>query len=187
MVVINDSWRLAPWADALYACDGPWWRAHAEALAFGGLKITQDCEAASAYGLHLVHVDPAARAFLLDKPGVLGGGENGGFQAINFALQAGARRIGLVGFDMTLALGVHWHGPHGRGLNNPDADLVERWRATLDAQAEPLGEIGATVLNLSPASALTAFRKASLEDVLWPACASTALTSSPLTKTAAPR
>ena len=41
-IVINDSWRLAPWADALYASDFAWWGVNHGAPAFRGLKISQD-------------------------------------------------------------------------------------------------------------------------------------------------
>ena len=39
-IAINDAWRLAPWADVLYACDGRWWRKHKGVPAFKNLKVT---------------------------------------------------------------------------------------------------------------------------------------------------
>jgi len=35
VLAINDAYRLAPWADWLYACDDRWWRFHHEAVAAG--------------------------------------------------------------------------------------------------------------------------------------------------------
>ena len=36
VIAVNDAWRLAPWADILYACDGRWWRHHKGVPEFTG-------------------------------------------------------------------------------------------------------------------------------------------------------
>jgi hypothetical protein len=44
-IAINDSYKLAPWAQHMYACDQQWWGWHEddpELLAFKGKKWTQD-------------------------------------------------------------------------------------------------------------------------------------------------
>jgi hypothetical protein len=52
--------------------------------------------------------------------GVVGGGGNSGFQAVNLAAQFGASRIILIGFDMTDRGGKHWYGRnHWPMSNNP--------------------------------------------------------------------
>lgn len=96
---------------------------------------------------------------MVDRFGEIGWGSNGGFQALNLAIQFGASRIILVGFDMSLRKGVHWHGSHAPGLSNPRQASVDKWRAQLDAQAPVLDRIGIEVINSSPHSALTAFRR----------------------------
>jgi hypothetical protein len=40
VIAINDAFRLAPWADVLYACDWQWWKANPEAYDFAGLKVS---------------------------------------------------------------------------------------------------------------------------------------------------
>jgi len=100
------------------------------------------------------------------RVGVIGSGGNSGFQALNLAVQFGAKRIVLVGYDMRVDAGLHWHGAHPHGLNNPSAGSVMRWAATLDAQAPLLKRLGVEVLNASPVSALKAYPKVRLEDVL---------------------
>lgn len=97
---------------------------------------------------------------------VIGWGGNSGFQAVNLAAHFGVRRIVLVGFDMQLRTGIHWHGRHGRGLNNPTRHNVERWRRVLDQAAPALAALGVEVVNVSPVSALTAYPKMSLEEAL---------------------
>jgi hypothetical protein len=39
VIAINDAYKLAPWADALYACDGLWWRWHKGVPSFDGPKF----------------------------------------------------------------------------------------------------------------------------------------------------
>lgn len=166
ILCVNESWRLAPFARVLYACDGAWWRVRGGVPDFGGLRVTGDERAARTYGLQRVRIETANDRLQLRRAGVIGYGGNSGFQALNLALQFGASRIILAGFDMTLADGVHWHGAHGGGLRNPSAQSLARWARVLDAQAPLLQRLGVTVLNVSPVSALTAFPKVSLEDAL---------------------
>lgn len=134
--------------------------------AFGGLRITQCPLAAKRFPdlckVRLFRVD----RLLLDPPGQIGSGGNSGFQALNLALQFGARRIILVGYDLRVDKGVHWHGPHPRGFNNPAASNCARWRKILDDQAPLLEAIGVDVINASAVSSLTAFRKLPLRQAL---------------------
>ena len=168
VLVVNEGWRLCPWADALYAHDFAWW-ACASPTAFSGLKIAGDPRAGAEFGadgVRWVRIRHGDDRICLDTVGEIGSGGNSGFQALNLALGFGARRIALVGFDMTLDRGVHWHGRHQRGLKNPTETVVALWRKRLDAVAESIARAGAEVINASPHSALTAYRKAPLED-LW--------------------
>lgn len=129
------------------------------------MKITGDPQAAARYDLRLVKVSDADRV-LMEQAGVVGSGGNSGFQALNLALQFGARRIILVGYDLNLVGGVHWHGHHAARLNNPTALNLMRWAERLDRQAAAIAALGVEVLNTSPTSALEAFPKVPLEDAL---------------------
>lgn len=164
VLAINTSYQLAPWADALYACDGRWWKWHEGAPEFAGMKVTHDADVARHYGLRRISLldmhDPQAHRLVLDPPGLLGRGENSGFQALNLLLQFGARRIGLLGIDFT---GERWHGahpnnPHRRGQN---PDTLRRWREIFDQQAAAIAALGADVVNLSGISELQAFPRMS--------------------------
>lgn len=163
VLAINDSWRLAPWADALYACDATWWEHACGAPRFRGLKYSQDINAVLSY--------PAvSRVFLVDEhrivteqPMHVGSGKNSGFQALNLAVQFGARVIALVGYDMRLDRGVHWHGRHPRPLNNPAEHAILQWIRHLDDAAAQLAGMGISVTNCSPVSALTAYPRQSFE------------------------
>jgi hypothetical protein len=98
--------------------------------------------------------------------GEIGWGGNSGFGAINLAVQFGARRIILVGFDMRIDKGIHWHGPHKGGLTNPNAKNVERWRRVIEEAAPILGALGVEVINASPVSALGAYPKMSFTEAI---------------------
>ena len=101
----------------------------------------------------------------LEPPGTVGWGGNSGFHALNLAVQLGAAKIILVGYDMRLDHGVHWHGPH-KGLNNPHPTNVERWRRVVDAAAEVIAALGIKAINASPISALENYPKMTLEAAL---------------------
>lgn len=137
------------------------------ASSFGGLKISQDGHKPKpAWGLKLITIDKHCDRLLFNRLGEIGEGGNGGFHALNLAVQFGARRIVLVGYDMRVDLGVNWHGEHGHGLPNPGAPNVIRWRKVLDAQASLLTNMGVEVLNASPVSTLTAFPKVDFTTVM---------------------
>lgn len=167
VIAVNDSWRLCPDADVAYACDGAWWKARQGLSAFQGLRLTHDAAACLVYpGLRQVGIARGRDEILVETPGILGDGGNSGFQAINLAVQCGATKLILVGFDMRLDLGVHWHGKHGRGLNNPTAINLAKWRGIIDGCAPQLAELGVCVINTSAVSALEAYPKLSLTEAL---------------------
>lgn len=118
------------------------------------------------WGLHLVTLVRNCDRLLFNRFGEIGWGGNGGFHALNLALQFGARRVVLVGYDMRVDFGVHWHGKHPKGMNNPSAVNTARWRQVLDAQALLLRRLGVSVINASPVSALEAYPKMTLEAAL---------------------
>lgn len=97
---------------------------------------------------------------------MVGWGSNGGFQAINLAVQLGARRLLLCGFDCSLDKGVHFHGSHPSPMNNPRQASVDRWAAVLDAQAPVLESWGIEAINCAPHSRLAAFRRRPLLEAL---------------------
>lgn len=103
---------------------------------------------------------------VFDEYGEIGWGSNGGFQAINLAVQFGATRIILVGFDMSIDKGVHWHGKHPSPLSNPRQASVDKWRIELDAQAPLLERMGVDVVIGSPWSKLTAYKRVPLQEAI---------------------
>lgn len=156
-IVINDTYKLAPEADMLYACDAKWWNTHPDALAFRGMKVTLD-SSLSARGVKLLH-DSGQSGFDPD-PANLRTGLNSGFQSLQLAVHAGAARVLLLGFDMR---GKHWFGDHPAHLQDSDPNVFARFIAEFEKVAPIYAELGVDVVNCTPGSALTCFRRSTVE------------------------
>lgn len=113
-----------------------------------------------------ITVDKGKDRILDDEVCVVGDGGNSSFQAANLAVQFGIKRLLLVGVDMRLDHGVHWHGRHPHFLNNPSPVNIDRWRRIFDLNAPRFAELGVEVINCSPISALQAYPKMTLREAL---------------------
>lgn len=168
-IVIKSSWRLAPWADVLYGCDKGWWIENRGVPQFKGLKICPSPTVCKVYrDVALIRL--VARAeILIRQMGTIGcglrtGGGHSGFHAINLAVQFGAKRIVLVGFDMQLDRGAHWHADTVQRRKD-DKGMAE-CRDALDGCAPQFAALGIEVINASPVSALKAYPKMGLMEAI---------------------
>jgi hypothetical protein len=168
-IAVNDSIYLAWWSDWLHACDHKWWNWHQDRVVhYGGIRTC--CEDSVPEGwAEYVHVekDPKTgyRGGFPDKPGVIAGGGNGGYQAIQLAVIAGAARVLLLGFDMHKVANTptHWFGDHPDKIRS---DYIGNCLPNFPTLIEPLKRRGVEVINVTPDSAIDCFPKAKLEDVL---------------------
>jgi hypothetical protein len=172
VIVVNDAYRMAPWADVMYACDGKFWnwqmRFHAKELqAFQGRKFSM----ATVPGVVRLR-NTGVSGLELDPTG-LRNGRNSGYQAINLAVHLGAKIILLLGFDMSLgARGrSHFFGEHPGGKQYPGDPHGQTppftvFRKHFRALAQPLRDANVHVLNCSRRSALTMFPKVPLSNAL---------------------
>ncbi len=176
-IAINDAYKLAPWADVLYACDSKWWGWHKGVPEFAGRKFALEppADARSRKLMetlkhfprpHWAYPDVArlkgtGRFGLELEPDGLRLGSNSGYQAINLAVHFGAARILLLGYDMQ---GDHRHffGVHPDQSKPPFRLCLEAFE-TLVA---PLKELGVEVINCTRRTALHCFPEMSLEDAL---------------------
>jgi len=164
MIVVNNNYRLAPWADALYACDGEWWdEYHDETHDFQGEKWTQDHGASQKYGLKWVQ--GRNESGLSTDPSVIHTGSNSGYQAINLAFHFGVKRIILIGYDMQRTKNKkHWFGNHPGKLNKPGN--YKQWARNFIDLANDISRQGVEVINCTRVTALGAFKQDKLENVL---------------------
>ena len=165
VIAVNTSYKLVPWADAVFAADGQWWNYYSGAADFDGLKLTTDARAADVWGLTLVKAMRGDQRTLLETPGVIGWGPSG-FMAFNLAMHFMPKRIALVGYDMSVGRGTHWHGDHPLPMHNPDLAAVMRWRKQMEDAGELAAKLGISVFNCSEHSELTRYKKKALEAVL---------------------
>ena len=156
--VINDNYKIAPWADHLYACDEEWWDYHNPD--FDGQKWTINENAAKKYNLNLVTYDSS---LLFSEKEPIATGNNSGFQAINLAYIHGHRRALLLGYDYH-NLGNHWFGKHPHQLNKtPD---MTKWIRHMRNAAPLMFKANYEVINCNPDSAIDAFPKMSIYEAL---------------------
>ena len=88
---------------------------------------------------------------------------NSGAQAINLAYLKGATRIILLGFDMQNTGGkTHWFGDHPKELTNGQ---YGSYTSRYTQLAEDLASAGVEVINCTRETALTQFKRATIEEV----------------------
>jgi hypothetical protein len=170
VLMINDCYKVAPWADALYACDNAWWNIHGNCFKGQKWACHQDVEAnnklelAEKLDLNLVS-SKDGDYFSLD-PSVICHGSNSGFQAVNLALHFGCKFIVLVGFDMRCVNGsAHFFGRHPDPLGDGDDNTYRKF-ANAFARAAPSIPSDVTIINATPNSALTCFPMMPLSDAI---------------------
>lgn len=148
VIVVNTTFRLAPWADVLYAMDAAWWNAHIDEVrrTFRGRLINPWREMRGVERVRFEHR------------------RNSGAGAISLAAHWGARRIVLLGYDCQRTGGqAHWHGDHPKGLGN--AGTIDRWPAIFARLAKSMaGRV--TVINATRETALTCFERRALSEAL---------------------
>lgn len=91
-----------------------------------------------------------------------------GYQMINWATLAGARRLVLTGFDCQPTGGqVRWRGVHPAGVEQCESgDKFAAWVARLESVAADCREMGVAVVNCTRETALPWFERRSVEEVL---------------------
>lgn len=166
VIAINDAFKLAPWADVLYCCDGKFINHYEGIRSFTGPKYSLTVNARR-YPEWIRLAKNMAGGLSLN-PSVLCTGAtsngNSGFQAINLAVHLGAARILLLGYDMSRHSGKsHWFGEH------PNRWAPSNYKAflpTFDSLVKPLKTLGVEVVNCSRVTAMKTFPLMPLEQAL---------------------
>lgn len=171
VVVVNNGYEYAPWADLLYACDRKWWDAYRHLgklggpgnARFEGIKISLE---ETAYP-DVRRIGNGGTFGYDDRTDHVRTGKNSACQAVHVAAHARARIIVLLGCDCAApAVGPsHCFGEHDWRRNagpSPYAEFMNGWRAL----APELAARGVRVLNASPGSAIDCFTQAGLDEAL---------------------
>lgn len=160
-IVINNTFRLAPWADMLYAADALWWTQTKDAREFAGLKVTCRIKNESAPFSEVKQLQFTGVEGYDPTPGCVRTGNNSGYQAVHVAVQAGCNPILLCGFDMR---GGHWHDRHAYPLRDAGEGIYGGWIRLFAKLAAELKQRGTQVYNCTPDSALQCFPKLTFDE-----------------------
>lgn len=168
VIVINDTYKLAPWADALFAADYRWWVRNPEAQSFRGLKFGANrriSDTRSTPSFPNVHVLKVTNRDGFDpRPDCIRSGANSGYMAIHLAVHLGATKIILLGYDMAPSKDgrLHWHADH----SEQRPMQFRQWINSMTGLSVYLREHGITVINASRESALQCFDRKPLKEAL---------------------
>jgi hypothetical protein len=160
-IVVNTSFRLAPWADFIFAMDDLWWKTYSAELdsVFFGKKLT--------FVANEFNTIPSKGR--LYPPGF----GNSGSYAISAMIMAGAKEIILIGYDCKFAqnddghgpkIKKHWHPDHPGKMGN--ASSIARWPYQFHLIAKHAVQKGVRIINCSRDTALTCFERGNLESEL---------------------
>lgn len=145
VVAVNTSFRIAPFADYVFAMDLKWWERYRD-------EVPAEKRISSGK-------IPNVRKVPCMNPG------NSGAGAIGLAHFWGAKRIILLGYDCKKIDGmVHHHGDHPKGLGN--AGSMPLWPTQFAQLANRMKRCKIDIINCSPDSALNFWPRMSLEEAL---------------------
>ncbi len=166
VIAINDAYRLAPWADVLYATDAKWWHWHHGVPEFTGPKWSMN------HGQWNIHRARYPDVQLLRNTGALSlehdptglrNGRNSGFAAINLAVHYGVSKIIMLGYDLQTVRGKsHFFGEHPQKGPSP----YPSFRASFSSLVKPLAKLGIEIVNSSRNTTLACFPIAELRETL---------------------
>lgn len=174
VIVINNSYKLAPWADILYFCDHRWytWHEHDDDFkAFKGMMVTLNN--LDKVPNNILKLENLGSTGLTDQTTGLKTGSNSGYQCINLATLLGANKILLLAYDMKHGPSgqTHWHKGHYDNINNTrvvmgnkvfERNMLPKFHTLV----QPLNDAGIEVINCSMGSAITVFPKVELKDAI---------------------
>lgn len=151
----NTSFRVALWADALFAMDEKWWQEYRKEVeaSFQGLRLSI-CSNSRSLGVTQV----------MQKKQAMTTYGNSGAGAIALAFLWGASKVIMLGYDCQRTGGkTHWHGDHPKTLGN--AKSMPRWGEQFKTLRR---ELKGEIVNCTRQTSLTMFQRKALEDVLCP-------------------
>ena len=167
VIAVNNTYRIAPWADVCYFMDAIWYEWHKEELlnTYHGILITTSKQQRDDPNVKFLERGPS-RLGIAREPSRLVRGTNAGYGAIGIAVHLGAKRIILLGYDMKVGKdGEHnWHKDHKRKV--PAQVYKNQFMGGYLSLPAPLKERGIEVLNATPGSELEVFPKVNIEEIL---------------------
>lgn len=164
LVAVKNAMFDLPYTDAIFGLDFQWVKKHnsiLEQLAADHRQVYLSVMEPSVKGAIHLRFRQTQEGGLSDDPGVIECGFNSGYGALNLAYLKGARQIVLFGYD--------YRGGHYCPERYPEYrphEAWESWGAHFSTTLEQLERRRIEVVCASPDSAITCFRRVSVEEGL---------------------
>ena len=175
VIGINVAFQIGDWIDMCFWGDKNFYLQYREKISqFPGIKASC-CHPGSVQDwVKFIEKDTEHPRGISTRPNAVSWNHNSGSAAISIAAWAGAKRIILLGFDMTIGEDkrMHFHDVYNRGAIDTD-DKLRKWQGTFDRHLRNFPYIamdakvkGIEIINASPNSMIPDFPKCSLKDLL---------------------
>jgi len=180
VIGVNVAFMIGDWIDMVFFGDGGFFLQHMNQLAaFPNLRIGAHNKAAKSRWVKYLARQRGKKYGISTSSSHVCWNENSGAAAISVAAHAGAKRIILVGFDMSLdeKQKHHWHGVYRKGGIAPSNTKVKRGKvinnvpfhrhlAGFPQIKKDASKLGIEIINACPESKIECFRKTTVKDVL---------------------
>lgn len=166
-IAINNSFEILPNATALFWADPDWAGIHFDKLSKHRCKLRFSSRMhanLTGYGLGGCTMLKRTGDFDIDHNPDNIRGNNGGAQALNLAVNMGARKIVLLGYDMNMREGTHWHQGHGLAMR--PSIYTDLFIPSIESMAASIKQLGIEVINCAPRSALKCFPFQNFESII---------------------
>lgn len=171
-IVVNASYKLAPWAPVWYFTDGHIYEKYTDdVLSWPGEIVTMSVTAKEELDQGVKRVkgegDPAFPFVSFPPVGhhAIRQGRSSGHTAVSLAIALGASRVPLLGFDMRVVDGREHHHDEHKGPRDHEQYAREFVPAFAGWNAAALAS-GVEIYMCTPGSAVTEFPFAALDEVL---------------------
>jgi hypothetical protein len=165
VITVNTSFKIAPWADVHYSNDHDWFATYRDELKETSGEQWTGHHTYHHAGLNRMPFDQTITGISF-VPGVLSWGGNSGFAAINLAVQFGAVKILLLGFDHGWdGDKCHHHGKHPSHLQHKKPGF-HRWTIHHEKAAKQLPAAGITIINCTRQTGLTCYPMMPIQQAL---------------------
>ncbi len=174
VIGVNVAFMIGDWIDMVFFGDKGFFLRYQDQLAqFPGIKVTCTHSGSKQDWIKFLPHDKEHVRGISTIPSKVSWNGNSGAAAINLAAHTGAKRIILLGFDMTLGENKmqHWHDIYQRGKIESQERLrkipFDRYLTGFKQIASDAGKLGIEILNASPQSKIKEFKKFTLKELLW--------------------
>ena len=175
VIAVNMAYKIGDWIDMVIFGDQGYFLKEKNNLAdFPGIKVSVTPAARDIPWVRYIPRDTSHPKGITTNSKAISWNLNTGAAAINLAAHLGAKRIILLGFDMKLGKGnmQHWHNLYQKGpviekdIRRMKKLPFDRHLSCFPAIAADAKKLGITILNASPDSAITAFPKVTVKEIL---------------------